>query len=170
MLTSNRHDEAISTIYSSLTVSFIGSLPLSIFTRTIDASFIQSLQLIHLVWPSWWKMHVFSRSIGHSRTHCEFWTPPEPEASLAKAEWNELWRLFSQIGSVKRLHVTIFQVRSVPDGTTVFSAEELLPALQNIRANEFLVEAWAEMERIEEPSAERPFRLHYTPALGGQRS
>ena len=115
-------------------------------------------------------MHVFSRFNGHSTTHREFWTPPESDVQLAEAEWEELWRSFSQIGLVKRLHVTIFQVRSMTDGTNVFSTDKLLSALQNVRANEFLVEAWAEVEKIEEPSAERPFRLHYNPALGGQRS
>jgi hypothetical protein len=115
-------------------------------------------------------MHVWSTSDGHSMTRREFWTPPEPDTIVAKAEWEELWRSFSQIGCVKRLHVTIFQVRSRIDGTSIISTDDLLPALQNIRANEFLVEAWGKVERIEEASAERPFRLHYNPALGGRRS
>jgi hypothetical protein len=137
---------------------------------------IQSLQLVHLVWPSWWKMHVYS-SINHFRyrnggstliRHQEFWTPPQPDHSLAKAEWEELWQSFSRIGVVKRLHVTMFQVRSMVDALNVFSVDELLPALCNVRAKEFFVEVWGNEARIEEPSAERPFWLHYNPALRGQ--
>jgi hypothetical protein len=137
---------------------------------SIDPSLIQSLQLIYLVWPSWRKLHVYSRMNKHSRTHREFWTLLESNVSVVKAECNELWRLFSQIGLVKRLHVTIFQVRSMTDGTNVFPAEDLLPALQGVRANEFLMEAWAKVEKSKQPSAEHPFRLHYNPAIGGQRS
>ena len=102
----------------------------------------------------------------HLRTHREFWTLLKSNVSVVKAEWNELWRLFSQIGLVKRLHVTNFHERSMIDGTNVFPAEDLLPALQGVRANEFLVEAWAKVEKIKEPSAEHPFRLHYNPAIG----
>jgi hypothetical protein len=46
--------------------------------------------------------------------------------------------------------------------------EELLPALYSVKEKKFFVEAWAEEESVEEPSAEQPFRLHYNPALGRQ--
>ncbi|KAF2429097.1 hypothetical protein EJ08DRAFT_306846 [Tothia fuscella] len=135
------HDEAIRSIYSSLTINFIGERPLSLFTLKL----IRSLQLIHLVWPSWWKPHPWSDWTNNIVRRYEFWYPPEPEPPVAKAEWEELWRLFSQMGPVKRLHVTIFQTCSITkrsDGTIdlhhahrvgdqehIISTDELLPAL-----------------------------------------
>ena len=82
-------------------------------------------------------MHVYSRINKHSRTHREFWTLLESNVSVVKAEWNELWMLFSQIGLVKPLHVTIFHERSMIDGINVFPAEDLLPALQGVREMNF---------------------------------
>ncbi|KAF2421795.1 hypothetical protein EJ08DRAFT_653348 [Tothia fuscella] len=176
------HDEAIRIIYSSLTISFIGERSLSLFTLKVDHSLIRSLQLIHLVWPSWWKPHSWFRWTAGKVRRYEFWYPPEPEPSVAKAEWEELWRLFSQMGPVKRLYVTIFQTCSITkrsdgsidlyhahrvgDQENVISIDKLLPALHSVRADEFFVEVYAEKESVEEPSANRPFRLHYNPALG----
>jgi hypothetical protein len=49
--------------------------------------------------------------------------------------------------------------------TTFIPINELLPALSSVKSRG-IVEAWAEEEGIEEPTAERPFQLHYNPALG----
>jgi hypothetical protein len=122
--------------------------------------------LIHLVWPSWWKPQYEGHDLnGSPSIYREFWMPPEPDATVAKAEWEGLWRLFTGIGLVKRLHITIFQVYTIREGTNVFNLDEILLPLKDVKAIEFLVEAWGEEERIDEPTAERPFRLHLNPAL-----
>jgi hypothetical protein len=96
----------------------------------------------------------------------EFWMPPEPDPLVTMEEWKELWQSFSKIGIVRHLHITIFQVCSIPERTSTFQADDLLLPLQSVRAREFLVEIWGNEERIEEPSAGRPFRFHLNPALG----
>lgn len=120
-------------------MSFVRERPLSVFIRSINPSLMQSLQTIHLFWPSWWKMQVYSRilhctRIGTGRMRRKFWPPPEPDFIVAKTEWEDLWFSFSRIGLVKRPLVTIFQVwRSSADPTTFILINELLPTLSSVK-------------------------------------
>jgi hypothetical protein len=149
-------------------MSFMGDLSLSTFTQRINSSLIQSLRSIHLVWPSRLKYHIHSRFKGQFTTFRQLWPGPHSDLAVAKAEWEELWQSFSQIGLVRSLRITIYDVHSVVRPLSVFPLNEMLPALHNVRAEEFVVEAWGVEERIEERSADRPFQLHYRPDLAYQ--
>lgn len=127
------------------------------------------MHCIHLFWSSWWKPHSDGGFLSGEPRLQYFWKAPEPDVATAKAEWEQLWHSLSLVGSVRRLHITIFQVISTFDASTLLQTDELLPALCKVRADEYFVEAWAEEEKFLEPSAARPFRLHLNPALGRPR-
>jgi hypothetical protein len=138
------------------------------FIQSVPTNLISRIPFIHLVWPTWNKRHLFSRPPGPAAYHDEFWGHAEQDLLVAKSEWEELWRLFSTI-SVKRLHITIFYEWNESD--QILSVQDLLPILCSVQVEgEFSVEAWGPEDRIEEPSAEHPFRIRYNPLLGRQGS
>lgn len=76
----------------------------------------------------------------------------------AKAEWEEIWQKVAMLGRLTKLHVTIFREPGMhPD--------VLLPALCDVQADEFFVEAWGDEERTQEPTDQMPFRISYNPLL-----
>ena len=115
------------------------------------------------------KHHIHSRFKGQlTATRDLISVGPSSDLATIKAEWEELWQSFSQIGLVRSLRVTIYDVHSIVRPISVFPLNEMLPALQNVRAEEFIVEAWGVEERVEEPSAGCSFQLHYRPDLAYQ--